>query len=136
MSDHTRKVVEKFVHRMHSEANEAFRMLNPDGKITILGQTEVSGTYTGPDELFAHLTRFADRVKVWPAYKFADDIIVDGDRAFLRASGQAEFLYGRYVQPHYGYYMRVEGDGFAEIIEYMDPVQLELAMFGKKLVPA
>jgi len=30
----------------------------------------------------------------------------------------------------------MEGDGLAEIIEYLDTVQLEVALYGKKLVPA
>lgn len=137
MSEHTRALVRQFIDRMErNKAADAFGMLNPDGRITIIGKTEVSGTFTGPEALFAHLSRFESAVKTWPEYRFSAAVVVDGDQAFLRASGGGEGLYGAYEQPHYGYYMRVEGEGFAEIIEYMDPTQLELAFLGRKLVPA
>ena len=30
----------------------------------------------------------------------------------------------------------MEGEGFAEMVEYLDPAQLEISLFGKKLVDA
>jgi hypothetical protein len=65
------------------------------------------------------------------------EIMIDGYRAFLRASSTGGAgRYGPYAQPFYGFYLRVEGEGFAELVEFLDPLQLDVALFGKRLVDA
>jgi len=62
-------------------------------------------------------------------------VMVDGDQAFLRASGQGVGRYGPYSQPYYGYWFRAVDDGYADIIEFNDPTEMETQLFGKMLVP-
>ena len=76
-------------------------------------------------------TRFKLSTSIVGFFTFSD-IIIDGDRAFLRASGVGKATHGVYKQPYYGYYLRAEGDGLAEIIEYFDPFQIESCFFGKQ----
>jgi len=111
-------------------------MLNPDSSYTLIGQTKISGTYHGPDDVFKRLAPLLSHFKVRPQMKFSE-VLVDGDRAFLRASSTGGVgTYGPYEQPYYGFYLRVEGEGFAELVEYLDPTQLDVFLFGKKLVDA
>ena len=110
-----------------------YRMLNADARYTLIGKTKASGIYIGPDDVFARLAPLLSNFTERPQMKFSH-ILVDGDQAFLRASGKGDGLYGPYEQPFYGFYFRVKGEGFAEMIEYLDPVQLEISLFGKKLV--
>lgn len=132
----TRILVEKFIE--HNEAGrfeECYRMLNSDARYTLIGKTKASDTYIGPDDVFTRLAPLLSNFKERPRLKFSH-ILVDGDQAFLRASGKGAGLHGPYEQPFYGFYFRVEGDGFAEMVEFLDPVQLETSLFGKKLVDA
>lgn len=135
-TENTRRLANQFVdHVQNADFEKAYRLLNPDGRFVLTGQTQASGVYIGLDDIFVrlspHLSGFTER----PEIKFSD-IVVDGDKAFLRAVGVGAGSYGPYKQPYYGYFLRAEGDGLGEIIEYLDPVQLEVALFGKKLVPA
>lgn len=135
-TEKTRVLANQFVHHvLNADFEKAYRLLNPNGRFILTGQTQASGVYIGLDDIFTrlapHLSGFTER----PEIKFSD-IVVDGDKAFLRAVGVGAGAYGPYRQPYYGYFLRAEGEGLSEIIEYLDPVQLEVALFGKKLVSA
>ncbi|KAK5059832.1 hypothetical protein LTR84_009715 [Exophiala bonariae] len=130
----TRILADKFVEYVSTTRYEdAYRLLNEDGQFVLTGQTPVSGVYKGLEDIFARLAPALSGYTERPTIVFSD-IIVDGDKAFLRASGIGKATHGVYKQPYYGYYLRAEGDGLAEIIEYFDPFQIESAFFGKKLV--
>jgi len=131
----TRSLVEKFIERdVAGDFEACYRMLNADAEYTIIGESPVSGTYRGPDDVFNRLAPLLVNFTVRPQMKFSE-VVIDGDRAFLRASSTGGAgKYGPYAQPFYGFYLRVEGDGLAELIEFLDPVQLEVSLFGKKLV--
>lgn len=132
----TRALIEKFIeHNQAGRFEECYRMLNPDARYTLIGKTRASGTYIGPDDVFARLAPLLSNFTERPRMQFSH-ILVDGNQAFLRASGEGCGLYGRYEQPFYGFYFRVENGGFAEMIEYLDPLQLEISLFGKELVDA
>jgi ketosteroid isomerase-like protein len=135
MSD-TREIVQKFID--HIEAHrfvEAFSMVNEDGKYTVTGKTAVSGTYEGRVDVFNRLLPALAGFTSGPDIRFSH-VFIDGDEAMVRATGSAQGVTGPYDQPYYAWYFRVAGDGLAEAIEYLDTVQMETALFGKKLVDA
>lgn len=135
-TEKTRALAEKFIAFAESaEFEKAYRLLNDDGKFIMTGQTQCSGVYNGLDDIFARLAPQLAGFTERPQIK-ASEILVDGDKAFIRAVGTGAGKYGPYKQPYYGYFLRAKGEGLSEIIEYLDPVQLELAVFGKKLVDA
>lgn len=136
MAGKTRELVDRFIDSVETQRfDEAYNLLNADGRFVLTGKTEASGVYATRDEVFARLAPKLTGFTELPKIKVID-FLVDGDRAFLRAVGAGAGAFGPYEQPHYGYYLRVEGDGFAEIVEYLDTVELEVAVYGKKLVPA
>lgn len=134
--DKTRALVAKFIDHLEAQRfEEAYRLLNPGGRFVMTGQTPASGTYEGLDDIFTRLAPKLSGFTELPKIKVSD-IVIDGDKAFLRATGVGAGAYGRYEQPYYGYFLRVEGDGLSEIVEYLDTVQLEVALYGKALVAA
>lgn len=135
-TEKTRALANKFVEYVGSARfEEAYRLLNQDGRFILTGETPASGVYVGLDDIFNRLAPVLSGFTERPEIVFSD-MVVDGDKAFLRAVGSGAGTYGPYKQPYYGYFLRAEGEGLSEIIEYLDPVQLEINLFGKKLVPA
>jgi hypothetical protein len=131
-----RDLVDRFIEYVSSARFEdAYRLLNPDGQFVLTGQTPASGVYKGLDDIFARLAPALSGYTERPKIEFSD-VLIEGNKAFLRASGVGRATYGPYIQPYYGYYLRADGDGLAEIIEFFDPFQIEAAFFGKKLVDA
>lgn len=136
MCEATRELVRQFADHLESgRPEQAFRMLNADGRYILTGTTPASGVYEGVDDLFTRLAPHLSRFTGAPDIKVSD-VLVDGDKAFLRASGRAAAAYGTYDQPYYGFFLHAKGDGFAEIVEFLDTVQIEVALFGRKLVSA
>jgi ketosteroid isomerase-like protein len=131
----TRSLVDLFIERdVAGDFEACYRMLNADGRYTIIGESPVSGTYHGPDDVFERLAPLLVNFTARPQMHFSD-VMIDGDKAFLRASSTGGAgKYGPYAQPYYGFFLRVEGDGFAELVEYLDPLQLEVSLFGKRLI--
>jgi hypothetical protein len=136
MSAKTRTLVDRFVDFVATQRFEdAYRLLNPGGRFILIGQTPASGVYIGIDDIFARLAPALSGFTERPKIEFSD-IVIDGNTAFLRAVGKGAGTYGVYEQPYYGYFLRVEGDGLSEIVEYLDTVQLEVALYGKRFVIA
>jgi hypothetical protein len=135
-TERTQALAKQFVEYVETqEFEKAYRLLNSNGRFILTGQTKASGVYNGLDDIFARLAPalagFTERPKIK-----VSDMVVDGDKVFIRAVGVGAGAFGPYEQPYYGYFLRAEGEGLAEIIEYLDPVQLEVAVFGKRLVDA
>ena len=135
-TEKTRVLANKFVEYVSTTRFEdAYRLLNSDGKFVLTGSTPASGVFNGLDDVFARQAPVLKHYKERPTIVFSD-VLVDGDRAFCRASGKGVATYGVYEQPYYGYYLRRDGSGLAEIIEYFDPFQIEACFYGHKLVKA
>jgi len=130
----TRAVGRRFAERIAGlDFMAAFGMLADDGIYTVIGKTPASGQYHGRQDLFDRLIPVLSGFKSPPVLAF-EEPIVDGDRVVLVAGGGGEGPRGPYDQPHYAFVMRVRGDEFSEITEFMDTGALESAVFGRKLV--
>lgn len=134
-TEQTRVLVDKFVEYVSTARFEdAYRLLNQDGVFVLTGQTPASGIYKGLDDIFGRLQPVLSHYLERPTIQFTA-VLVDGDKAFCRASGVGQATHGVYKQPYYGYYLRAEGEGLGEIIEFFDPFQIEKCFYGQKLVP-
>ena len=131
-----REVVRRYIeHFENRRYGEALGMLKEDGRYILIGKTAASGVYNGRQDLFDRLIPLLGAFKEPPALKFSAEI-VDGNRAAIRAGGVGLGPYGPYEQPYYVWLVEVDGEGFSEMIEFIDTVELETAIFGKTLVPA
>lgn len=131
-----RAVVNKYMaHLAASEFGEAFSMFAPDAVYRITGKTAISGDYRGIDEINRGLGEIISKYFATMPQFIIDDVIVDGDRAAVLASGAAEGKHGPYNQT-FVFVFRVKDGMIAEKIEYLDSVPVEIALLGRKLVDA
>jgi ketosteroid isomerase-like protein len=131
----TRKWVKHFIDNvMNQTYEEVLNKMTPDSYFVLLGKSPVSGRFT-KEECFTKMAKEYENFLVRPTIKFSH-VMVDGDMVLLRAVGSnGRTQYGSYNQPYYAYWIRVEKDGYAEIIEFNDTTEMETQMYGKKLVP-
>lgn len=113
----------------------ALSMLADDGEYIVTGTTPISRTYHGLADVLENMAPAFQRFVELPVLKFQEPI-VDGNRAVLLAAGTGKGLTGPYDQPYYAFVTTVRGEKFSQIIEFMNPLMLETALFGKKLVDA
>jgi ketosteroid isomerase-like protein len=136
-AEHTRKVAKRFV-ELHEAMQilDAYGMIGENGRFILIGTTPLSGVFHGKRDFLERLGPVVQALPA-PAQSTFSEIIVDGDRAVMLASGKGKAMGGRdYNQPYYAYVARVEGDGFSELIEFCDTALIEYAYFNKRLVPA
>lgn len=114
---------------------EAFSMVAEDGRYIVPGTTAVSRVYAGRRDLLENLVPVLSDFTIPPKLSFGEPI-VDGDRATLLAGGSGVGPTGVYDQPYYAFVITVRGNELSEVIEFMDLVMLETAVFGKRLIDA
>lgn len=132
----TRSVIEAYMNKMYTgDFPGAFKMFHPQGRYTIIGDTPVSQTFTGPDGIAEVLVPLlAEGFKGLPVIHL-DELIIDGDRGVALGHGEAPAKYGTYLQKHYAFVFKVDGEQVMDLVEFMDPTQLSTKCFGQKLSP-
>lgn len=135
MSD-AQETVRRFFERMDADPESALAMLAPDAVWTTTGTTPLSGTYRGAAALVEGLlTPFAELAE---GYKLViDEVFGEGERVAALAHGEGgETRTGVPYRNHYAFFLRVRGDRITEVVEYMDTVMVETALYGRELTPA
>jgi ketosteroid isomerase-like protein len=110
----------------------AFALVSDDIRYVIIGTTPASGVYCGRDEITKRLSPLLGQLKNLKST--LKEVIVDGDRVVAFVRGEAEAPYGHYLQDPCIFVLRVAGNKVIEILEFVDTVMLETAVFGKKLL--
>jgi ketosteroid isomerase-like protein len=129
----TRKWVKHFIDNVMGQTyEEVLNKMTKDSYFVLLGNTPVSGKFS-KEECFTKMAPEYERYIVRPEIGFSH-IMVDGDMALLRASGRGTAKYGPYTQPYYGYWFRATEEGYAEIIEWNDPIEMATKMYGTTLI--
>jgi ketosteroid isomerase-like protein len=128
------ETVRRFFDRMDADPEAALEMLTDDAVWTTTGTTPLSGTYHGAAE-FAEglLVPFGE---VASGYKLVvDEIFGEGDRIAALAHGEGgETRTNIPYKNQYAFMIRVRGEQIAEVVEYMDTVRVETALYGRRLV--
>lgn len=132
----TQTVIEEYMQKMHvGDFVGAFQMFASDGKYTIIGDTPISRTFVGPTEICSVLVPLlAKRFKGLPVIHLKE-VIVDGERGVALGHGSAPAIYGTYDQKHYAFVFQVRGERVQDLVEFMDPMQLHVKVFGQTLSP-
>jgi len=135
--DQTRSIARKYADLLCSGAfADAFDLLAPNVKYRIIGTTPLSTDLHGRDTVKGALVPALASFKQPPQLTLKE-IIVDGNRAVILASGHGIGPTGLpYAQPHYAMVLRIDDGFIADVEEYADTVAVEVALVGKKLVPA
>lgn len=133
----TRELAQRYMDLLCAGRFEAaFGLLAEDATYRIIGNTALSvpmrGRKTVIDTLVTALSGFREPLKVT-----SEDLIVDGNKAVCLASGRGVGPTGLpYVQRHYAMVLRVNGGAITEVTEFMDTVEVETKLAGKKLIAA
>lgn len=130
----TRSVIEKYMNHMFTgDFPAAFEMFAPDGNYVIIGDTPISGTYTGPDHIKQDLMGLLAERFIEPPVVSSTEIIVENDRGVALGFGEGSAKFGHYKQRHYAFVFKIDGEQVMELIEFMDPNQLSKNCFGQTL---
>lgn len=130
----TRSVIETYMNKMYTgDFVAAFEMFAPDGEYIIIGDTPVSGTYTGPDHIKRDLVALLSERFLAPPVVSCTTIIVENDRGVALGFGDGPAKFGHYKQRNYAFAFQIEGELVKEMIEFMDPMQLSTNCFGQTL---
>jgi ketosteroid isomerase-like protein len=131
----TREVAQRYMDLLCAgRFADAFDLLADDATYRIIGTTPVSSEMKGrqliKDTLVGALGSFQQ-----PLQLRCQELIVEGDRAVGLASGEGAGPSGLpYAQPHYAMVLRIEDGRIGSVVEFMDTVAVETALFGKFLV--
>lgn len=111
----------------------AMALMAPDVVYTMAGKTPVSGTFRGMGELTEKLLKPV-LSQMRGLTLIPDEFIGEGDRVAVIAHGHAKTPSGESYENRYVFVYGVRGGKIAEVAEYLDTVEVETKMFGKKLV--
>lgn len=126
--------VRRFLDQMAEDPEAALAMLEPDAAWTTTGTTPLSGTHRGAAALVEELlTPFGE---ICEGYKLVvDEIFGEGERVAALAHGEGgQTRTGIPYRNRYAFVMRVRNGRIAEVVEYMDTVAVETALYGRRLV--
>ena len=130
----TRETAQKYIDFIAAlKFAEAFEMLASDAKYRIIGKTPLSKTYSRADLLNVLVPALAE-FKQPPTLTF-QELIVEGNRAVALASGHGISPAGLpYDQLHYAMILRIENGAITGVVEFMDTVEIETQIIGRKFV--
>jgi ketosteroid isomerase-like protein len=137
MSQTTRDVAQRYMDLLCAgRFGDAFDLLADDATYRIIGSTPISSEMKGgaliKQTLVGALGSFQKPLQIR-----CHEIIVDGTRAVGLASGEGVGPSGvPYAQPHYAMVLRIEDGRIRSVVEFMDTVAVERALFGKTLAAA
>jgi ketosteroid isomerase-like protein len=126
----------RFFDRMADEPETALAMLDPDVVWTTTGTTPLSGTYRGVPALVSGLlTPFGELAE---GYKLVvDESFGEGENVAVLAHGEGgQTQTGIPYENRYAFVIRVRSGRIIKVVEYMDTVMVETALYGRRLVEA
>ena len=130
----TRNVIEHYFGALQAgEYARAFGMMSDDVNYVITGSTKISKSYAGLAGLQSELLPFMGEVFKENIKFTLIDIIVEGDRGVVIATGKADAVHGDYNQ-QYCFYLTVRDGKIVSKLEMVDSLPVETALLGNKLV--
>ena len=134
MATSGRAVVEEYWRRLGSgDVPGAMGLMAPDVTYVMTGKTPVSGTFHGMAEVSEKLLKpvFA---RIEGLALVPDEFIGEGDRVAVLAHGSANAVSGGRYENQYVFVYGVRDGRIVAVAEYLDTVEVETKMFGKKII--
>lgn len=127
-------VARRFFELMGEDPEAALAVLDPDVVWTTTGSTPLSGTYRGVAGFVEGLlTPFAELAEGYGLV--VDEVFGEGERVAVLTHGQGGTTRtGIPYENRYAFIMRVRNGRIVEVVEYMDTVKVETALYGRRLV--
>jgi len=131
IAENTWKWVKHFIKNVENQTYEEIPdKTTDDSYFVLLGKSPVSGRFSTEEHFTQMAPEYAGHI-VRSTIEFSH-IMADGDQAFLRAAGRdGTAKYDPCSQPYYGYRFRTVEDGYAEIVEFNGPTEIETQTYGR-----
>ena len=129
-----RAVIDEYWRKLGSgDIGGAMTLMASDVAYTMTGKTPVSGTFRGLGEVSEKLLKPVFS-RIQGLALVPDEFIGEGDRVAVVAHGRATTPSGETYENRYVFVSGVRDGKIVEVAEYLDTVEVETKMFGKKLV--
>lgn len=119
MADNRTLVAEAFAAWEQGDSGPFFALVADDVTWTVIGSTEVSGTFTSKAAFTEGALRPLGAV-LGPIEAEVRQVLADGDHVVLRWVGQATTKYGRDYAQTYCWVMRLAEGKVVEVTAYLD----------------
>jgi ketosteroid isomerase-like protein len=134
MSKTGRAIVEEYWKKLGSgDMQGSMAMLSPDVTYVMTGKTPISGTFRGMAEAVEKLMKPVFS-KIQDLKLVPDEFIGEGDRVAVLAHGHARTSDGGTYENQYVFVYGVRDGKIVAVAEYLDTVEVETKMFGKKII--
>lgn len=117
-----------FSHWEQGDSKPFFGLVAKDVRWTVIGTTEISGTYNSKSEFVAATGKLFNRF-AQPLIAKVKALHQDGDTVFLQFHGSSMGVNGRPYEQDYCWVIRVVDDQVREVTAYLDTALL-LDMFA------
>ena len=125
-----KKIIQKFYDSGNQgDMETCFGLIADDIKWTNMGDTSLSGTYTGKAELMESLLGPLFGQLKQGIHMEVHRLVAEGDYVVAHTSGTAETLDGRPYNNSYCWIIKIEGGKLAEVTEFLD-TELVTTVFG------
>jgi len=134
MSQHTKAnrqaIAEAFEQFMEGDAGPFFSMVADDVRWTVIGSTDISGTFTSKSQFIAEATSKITAGLDGAIAGSIRSIFADGDHVIVQWDGKAKMVSGRDYDQTYCWVMRLDGGKVVETVAYLD-TEMVSAVFEK-----
>ncbi|MCP3730273.1 nuclear transport factor 2 family protein [Sphingomonas sp. MG17] len=130
----TREVIERYW-TLLVEGNfpAALELFAEEGSYTVSGKTPISKKYAPKAALFTEFMEAVGPLFANGLPRFTTtDIVVEGDRGVIIATGLCKGGYGTYDQT-FCFHITVANGEITKLVEYADTLQIETALMGGTL---
>ena len=125
-----KRIIQKFYDSGNQgDMETCFGLIADDIKWTNMGDTSLSGTYTGKAELMESLLGPLFGQLKQGIHMEVHRLVAEGDYVVAHTSGTAETLDGRPYNNSYCWIIKIEGGKLAEVTEFLD-TELVTTVFG------
>lgn len=126
--DNRARVREAFTGWEAGNTRPFFDLVDDDVTWTVIGTTDISGTYEGKSVFLAGAGRLMDRF-AGPLTARIVDVRADGDKVFLQWEGSATTVEGAPYEQTYCWVLTMGDDTIVDVVAYLD-TELVSAVLG------
>ena len=120
MPDHVAALRHAFADFSQGNPASFLELIAPEVVYTVIGRTALSGTFRGRYDFMMRLFAPLAAALATPIVLTLGDVVADGDRVALRATGRATLRSGAPYDNTYCFVFRFAGAAIVEVTEYLD----------------
>jgi len=132
MSDSNVATVQSYFDNINGAGGDPFANFSDDLRYIIPGNGRMAGTYAGKDNMLKMFMEFGDKFDKLSLRPL--ELIASGDTVVVLAKGDCMTKEKRPYNNDYVFVFRFSNGKIIEVVEYLDHLLVESAIFGARLV--